>query len=334
MRLIIKLSLLSLFNISIAKNVLVTGGTGFIGSHLTERLLDRGDVVIITDRVNRSEADSLKDKTLQRLKNHANRVNLKIYMVDVNEKKELEKIFVNEKIDVICHLAAKSNIQESCKNPDLYYKDVQSTLFLLQNARSHKVPHFVFASSSAVYGNSSEIPYVESMTADRQCNFYGTWKRTSELLSYTYHYLHGISCTCLRLFTVYGPRGVDRSPLIFLKAICSNTAIKLKNDGMIARDFVYIDDVIQGIIQSIDYPNGFLILNIGSGTSHTLNEVITLLEEITDRKAIIEKIKSEPGDPLITYADIELANKLINYKPTTSLYEGLKKTLDWFINEY
>jgi len=326
-----------LFFISIyAKKVVVTGGVGFIGSSVTERLLKRGDVVVVIDNISSHYDEALQRKNLSDIEQIGTSETLHIYRVDICDKEALNIIFEKEKPDVICHLAARSDVRSSLKYPRLHLEtNIIGTLNIFEVARKYGVNHVVIASSSSVYGDRKEVPFQEDQPTDKQSSLYGMSKKAVELLAYTYHYLHGISSTCLRFFNVYGLRGrVDAAPFIFLDAVHRGRTIKLCGDGSISRDFIYVSDVVDGIVRAIDIPLGCEILNLGRGERVTLNELIEIIEKIVNKKAKIQHVPVFAADVSISHADISKARKLLGYNSKVSIEDGMRYMYEWYCSNY
>lgn len=320
-----------------AKNIVVTGGAGFIGSHVTEALLRRGDNVYVIDNMNDFYNPILKYNNIQSIRNAMAPQSGEFYFFeyDINDTESMEHFFNNHNIDVICHLAARAGVQPSINNPIEYITtNVTGTLSILEMAKKYHVSHVVLASSSSVYGDRSPVPFTEDHPADYPCSPYAASKRAIELLGTTYHHLYNISCTCLRFFTVYGPRGrIDMSPFKFLHAIYNNKPINLCGDSII-RDYTFINDIVDGVIKAIDKPLGFEIINLGRGEPITLKHFIEIIETITHKKARINQIPFNMGDVLLTHANINKAHTLLGYVPQTSIFDGMTKMYEWYINEF
>ena len=325
------------FSYSDAKKILLTGGAGFIGSHVAQRLLERGDCVIIIDNINDAYDKSLKEYNLFCVSRAAiSSDNLAIHRIDICDRQAVAQICSTQKPDVICHLAARAGVRSSIDDPCEYLRtNNDGTLIIFESARACAIPHIVCASSSSVYGARQNGPFYETDNVDRQSSPYGMTKRGSELLAYVYHHLFGISITNLRFFTVYGPRGrIDMAPFIFMDAIHHNSPITVYGDGSAVRDFTYISDIVQGIIKAIDTPLGYEIINIGRGEPIVLQDFIHMIENIIDTKADISYVSSFSGDVPQTHASIEKAQKLLGYVPTTSVYRGLENMYEWYKYEY
>jgi len=310
-------------------NILVTGCAGFIGSHVAEALLKRGDYVVGVDNLNDYYGVRIKKKNLRLLKNYSE---FKFYKEDIRNYDKLKKIFKKEKPEKIVHLAARAGVRASIQNPLLYQDvNIRGTLNLLDLAKDYKARSFVFASSSSVYGNQKKVPFSETDKVDNPISPYAATKRAAELLCYTYHHLYNMRITCLRFFTVYGPRGrPDMAPYKFTKLIIQGEPIPKYGDGTTKRDYTYIADIVKGVISAVDKELGFEIINLGNNKPVELNEFIRIIERVTSKKAVIKQLPMQPGDVSITYADISKAQRLLGYKPDTSIEEGMKKFVEWY----
>lgn len=319
-----------------AKKILLTGGAGFIGSHVAQKLLDRSDVVIIVDNINDAYDQRIKNHNLNTLIAHDIHNHLSIHTIDICDSDAIEELCRIENPDVICHLAARAGVRTSIDNPQEYFRtNNNGTLAIFEAARKYGIPHIVSASSSSVYGIRENGPFCETDLVDKQSSPYGMTKRAGELLAYVYHHLFGISITNLRFFTVYGPRGrMDMAPFIFMDAIHHHNPITVFGDGTAIRDFTYVDDIVQGIIKSIDTPLGYQIFNIGRGEPILLKDFISAMEEVIKEKADINYDASFSGDVPRTHASIEKAEKLIGYTPQSSIRYGLEQMYTWYKNEY
>ena len=323
----------SLFFVGLyAKKIVVTGGAGFIGSNLTGQLLKRGDSVVVIDNINNYYDEALKYENLAYIKRMDTSKKLQIYKTDICDVEGLNVIFEKEKPDVICHLAARAGVRSSIKDPTLYLEtNIIGTLNIFEMARKYGVNHIVIASSSSVYGDRKKVPFQEDQRADKQSSPYAVSKKSVELLAYAYYHLHGISSTCLRFFTVYGPRGrVDMAPFIFLDAVHRGKTIKLCGDGSIVRDFTCVSDIVDGIILAVDKPLGYEILNLGRGKPINLNEFIATIEKIINKKAKIKHVPVFAADVSITHADISKARKLLGYNPEISVEDGMRYMYEWY----
>lgn len=320
----------------ITKTVLVTGGAGFIGSHVCEKLLQRGDEVIIIDNLNNAYDPEIKRQHLFEIQQSDFNNKLTIYIEDICNEKEIKNIFEQHHIDTLCHLAARAGIRPSINDPVEYIEtNIKGTAILFELAKNHKINNIVFASSSSVYGErTNEKGFMESDQTDQQSSPYGMTKKAGELLARTYFHLYKMPITCLRFFTVYGPRARrDMAPYIFMNAIYNNKPIIVFGDGTALRDFTYIDDIVDGIIKAIDTPLGFEILNLGQGNPITVSELINILEKIIGKKAEIIFKESILGDVSTTHASIAKTQKLLSYKTQYSTEDGIKKMFGWYLKE-
>lgn len=315
--------------------ILVTGGAGFIGSHVCDALLKRGYKVICIDNLNSYYSQKIK---ISNIIHNLNNPNFTFLVKNIAYKEKVEEIFNNYYIDKIIHLAARAGVRPSIERPDLYQEsNVQGTINLLETAKKHNIKDFVFASSSSVYGENHKIPFNEEDPVDNPISPYAASKRACELFCYTYHKLFDMNIFCLRYFTVYGPRGrPDMAPYKFVEAIENNLPINIYMNedeferGEMARDFTYINDIVEGTLSALDNCKGFEIINLGNGNPVKLNEFIKIIEELLGKKAIKNFVGKQKGDVPITYADILKARKLLNYYPKTSLRQGLKSFIDWY----
>lgn len=319
-----------------AKKILLTGGAGFIGSHVAQKLLERGDSVIIIDNLNDAYDQRIKEHNLHLVKSSDIHNKLLIHKIDICDSDAVTALCNAEKPDVICHLAARAGVRTSINDPYEYFRtNNDGTLVIFESARQSNVKHIVSASSSSVYGVREDGPFRESDAADQQSSPYGMTKRAGELLAYVYYHLYGISITNLRFFTVYGPRGrVDMAPFIFMDAIYHQKPITVYGDGTAIRDFTYVDDIVQGIIKAIDTPSGYQIVNIARGEPIVLRDFVVAIENILQKKADVEYAPTFSGDVPKTHASIEKAQRLFNYTPQISIQYGLEKMYEWYKNEY
>lgn len=312
--------------------VLVTGGAGFIGSHLCDALLERGDEVVCVDNLNDYYNPEFKEENIS---GYVEDPAFKFYKEDIRNQEALEKIFKDEGIKKVVHLAARAGVRPSLKDPLLYADvNINGTLNLLECARDSGVENFVFGSSSSVYGATSSVPFTEDDPCDKPLSPYAATKRADELLCHTYHYLYGIPMCCLRFFTVYGPRGrPDMAVYKFTKAINAGDAIEVYGDGTAKRDFTYVDDIIAGVIAAIDKKFEFELINLGNNNPVEVNRLIAVIEDGLGKKATIQQGDPHPGDVPITYADVTKAKKLLGYEPKIKIEEGIKKFVEWYKNE-
>jgi len=310
------------------KKILVTGVSGFIGSHVAEQLLKRGDSVIGVDNLNDYYPVEYKKDNLEIIKKYPK---FEFTQLDIADLSSLESAFKD--VDYVAHLAARAGVRPSIKDPFLYQKtNIEGTLNLLSLATKNKVKNFVLSSSSSVYGNSKQVPFIESDSAtDLPISPYAATKKSTELLAYTFHHLYGLNVNVVRPFTVYGPRGrPDMAPWLFLSAAFSGGEIKKFGSGETRRDYTYIDDFVSGFISAIDTPLGYEIFNLGNSKTISLNEAIKIIERVAGKKLNIDQIEKQPGDVDITNADISKAKKLLSYNPNTSFEQGMTIFAAWF----
>jgi UDP-glucuronate 4-epimerase len=309
--------------------VLVTGGAGFIGSHLVEKLLASGHEVVILDDFN----DFYDPQT-----KHANIAGLArdvtVYHVDLRDGESVRNLFHREKVDAIAHLAARAGVRPSIQQPQLYYDtNVTGTLHLLEAARVTGVERFVFASSSSVYGASKRIPFSEDEHLKQTLSPYAATKIAGEFLCSTYSHLYNLRVVALRYFTVYGPRQrPDLAIHQFTRRIYAGQPIDQFGDGSTRRDYTYIDDVIQGTMAALQHEDSlFNIFNLGENDTIQLKDLIAAIENALGKKAKINQLPEQPGDMPLTCADISKARKLLGYKPTTRFSDGLPRFIEWFL---
>ncbi len=314
----------------IAMNVLVTGGAGFIGSHLVERLLVEGHGVVCLDNFDDFYDPALKRRNLSRATQNPQ---FKLIEGDLRDEKLLGQIFEEEKIDRVVHLAARAGVRPSLQNPALYADvNIRGTIYLLEACRQHGVRRFIFASSSSVYGNSSRVPFSEEDPVNHPISPYAATKKAGELLCHTYHHLYGMDITCFRYFTVYGPRQRPEMAIHhFTRSIFEGRKISLFGDGSSRRDYTYIEDIIEGTLGAFSRENGFQIYNLGESQTISLSELIREIEGQAGKKAILEYLPEQPGDVRQTYADIRKAREMLGYNPRTKVREGLARFIQWFL---
>jgi UDP-glucuronate 4-epimerase len=321
--------------------ILITGVAGFIGFHLAQRLLDRGDTVIGVDNLNDYYDVTLKEARLQQLQTHAQSTLFHFIKLDITDADALNDVFQSFAPQRVVHLAAQAGVRYSLQNPLAY---AQSNLLgftnILEACRHHTIEHLVYASSSSVYGGNTKTPFSETDVVDRPVSFYAATKKANELMAYTYSHLYGLPTTGLRFFTVYGPWGrPDMSPFLFAHAIYNNQPIKVFNHGDMMRDFTYIDDIIEGLVRVIDkiatpaLENSppYRIFNIGNHQPEQLLDFIQYLELAIGKKAIKEFLPMQNGDVKVTYADTSALNAWVGFKPNTALKAGLDKFVDWYV---
>ena len=315
----------------VMKDFLITGGAGFIGSHLVDRLLET-DVTHITviDDFNDFYDPSIKHNNIQ---DHLKDSRYSIHEADIRDRAALEQAFTGKNFDCIVHLAARAGVRPSLAEPQLYTEtNINGTLNLLELARQHNIKQFVFGSSSSVYGTNAKVPFSEDDPIRQPISPYAATKGAGELLCHTYSHLYGLRCVCLRFFTVYGPRQrPDLAIHKFAKLISTGRPIPVFGDGTTRRDYTYVDDIIDGVMAAISYDKtNYEVFNLGESRTVELNELISLLEKELDAHAIIDRQPPQPGDVPQTFADISKARALLGYDPKTQIEEGLHRFVEWF----
>jgi len=309
--------------------ILVTGGAGFIGSHVSERLLRRGDAVVALDNFNDSYSPARKRANAAILAAYPN---ARVVEADIRDSETIDALFAHEKFDRIVHIAAMANVRYSLKQPALVVDvNIMGTRNLLEAARTHGVQHFVFASTSSVYGRTDKIPFVETDPTDQPLAPYPATKKAGEVLAYAYHIAYGLKCRVLRFFNVYGPRGrPDMAPYMFTEHVLRGEPITLFDEGRPQRDWTYIDDTAAGVIAALDADFDCEIFNLGRGQPVVLNEFVRIIESLTGRQAITQPAPLPDTEPLITYSDTSKAARLLDYHPTVSLADGLSRFWEWY----
>lgn len=304
------------------QKILVTGCAGFIGSNLTDKLLDNGYTIIGIDNFNNYYKPEIKEDNL---KNALCDKNFRLYRKDILSLDDLGEIFREEKPEIVIHLAARAGVRPSIDNPKLYAEvNILGTVNLLKLSVDYKIKKFIFGSSSSVYGNSLKIPFKENDNCENIISPYGASKRAAEFFVESFYHTFGLKSQILRFFTVYGPRGrVDMAPALFTKAVTEGTAINQFGDGTSSRDYTYIEDIVDGIIKTIEKDLGFEIINLGNSNPITLTEFIQSIEKISGKKAVVNNMPLQTGDVLKTWADISKAKKLLGWQPSVPIKEGL-----------
>jgi UDP-glucuronate 4-epimerase len=307
---------------------LVTGAAGFIGSHLSERLVGEGWEVVGVDNFDDFYDPQVKRRNIEAcLRNNA----FQLVEADIRDSEAMEGV-VRGGVDVIVHLAARAGVRPSIARPLLYADvNVNGTMVLLEAAKKHKVTKFIFGSSSSVYGNSRKVPFSEEDNVDFPISPYAATKKACELICHTYHHLYDMSITCLRFFTVYGPRQrPDLAIHKFARLIEEGKAIPVFGDGTMMRDFTYIDDIISGTTAAMEKCSGFNIYNLGESRPISVNDLIAEIEKALGKKAVKEYQAVQPGDVERTYADVSKAVNELGYNPSTAIEEGLRLFVAWF----
>ena len=313
------------------RNVLVTGGAGFIGSHLVARLLAEGGWrVVVVDDFNDFYDPALKRRNVGP---HLGRADFALREADIRDRAALEEVFAETRFDCVVHLAARAGVRPSLSEPVLYAEtNINGTVNLLELAREHKVRQFVFGSSSSVYGENEKVPFAEDDPVNRPISPYAATKAAGELLCHTYSHLFGLRCVCLRFFTVYGARQrPDLAIHKFARLISEGKPIPVFGDGTTRRDYTFVEDIVAGVRAAMDYEeSGYEVVNLGGSRTVSLSELIALLEHELGQKAIIDRQPPQPGDVPQTYADVTKARRLLGYDPQTPIEEGIRRFVEWF----
>lgn len=310
---------------------LITGGAGFIGSHLGERLLAEGHGVVAFDNFDPFYPATMKRGNLDLLGAYPG---FSFEEGDVRDRKALDRLFARYRIDAVIHLAAKAGVRPSIDDPEAYVDvNVNGTLRLLEAMRDAGVPRLLFASSSSVYGNQEKTPFSETDEVDRPISPYAATKRTGELLAYTWHHLYGLDVACVRFFTVYGPRQrPDLAIRKFTELALAGQPIPLYGDGSTRRDYTYVGDIVQGMVNILALPAwGYELVNLGNGQPVSLLDMVKALEKALNRPIAIEWLDKQPGDVEQTHADVRKAADWCGYRPKVSLDEGVRRFVDWTV---
>ena len=328
--------------------ILVTGTAGFIGFHLAKKLLERGDEVIGLDNINDYYDVNLKYARLNELgiqreevkeKNLVQSItfpNHKFIKANLEDSESMNKLFEEEKFDAVCNLAAQAGVRYSIENPHAYIQsNIVGFMNILEACRNYNVKNLAYASSSSVYGLNKSQPFKTTDKTDTPVSLYAATKKSNELMAHTYSHLYNIQTTGLRFFTVYGPWGrPDMAPMLFADAITSDRPINVFNHGKMSRDFTYVDDIVDGIIQVIDNPSDFNIYNIGNNAPLSLMEFIETLEHALGKVSEKNYMPMQDGDVVSTYADVSGLMNDFGYRPDTQLVDGIGKFVTWYKKFY
>ena len=310
------------------QKVLVTGAAGFIGSSLVDRLLGLGKTVVGLDNFDPFYDPERKRQNLE----HAHRQpGFRLIEGDILDQPLLERLFAEQDFDVVVHLAAKAGVRPSLEDPAAYFRhNVEGTLSLLQVIKHRPATRLVMASSSSVYGNLTQAPFRESAETSRAVSPYAASKKAGEVMTHTFHHLYGIPTTLLRFFTVYGPRQRPEMAIAkFVRMVREGKTIPMFGNGETARDYTYIDDIVEGIVRAVGCCSGYRIYNLGNSTPVKLSDMIAAVGRACGREPKLEAQEDQPGDVELTYADVHAAAEELGYAPRTSLEEGLKRYLAW-----
>ena len=312
------------------KTYLVTGGAGFIGSTLCEKLIKEQNKVIIIDNFCDFYTPELKHKNIEKIKN-----SIKLYEGDIRDRKILKQIFEENNIDIVVHLAAMAGVRSSIENPILYQEvNCTGTQNLLEEMRLHNIANLVMSSSSSVYGNCKQVPFREDMVVDYAISPYAATKKANEVMTHVYHSLYNINVIMLRFFTVYGPKQrPDLAINKFTRLMLEGKEIPIYGDGTTARDYTYIDDIVDGIISSCDYvdlnTDVYEIINLGNSSPVSLKDMVDTISKVLVVKPKLKYMPMQPGDVNITYADISKAKNLLGYEPKIEFEEGIRRFIKW-----
>ena len=317
------------------KTYFITGGAGFIGSTLSKKMLENGNKVVIIDNFCKFYDPQIKENNIKELLYNTN---FKIYRKDIRDKQDIKKIFDENNIDIVVHLAAMAGVRPSFENPILYQEvNCMGTQNILEEMKLHNIKNLVMASSSSVYGNCKETPFREDMIVDYAISPYAATKKANEVMTHVYHKLYNMNVMMLRFFTVYGPKQrPDLAINKFTRLMLEGKEIPMFGDGTTSRDYTYIDDIVEGIIKSCNYilerENIYEILNIGNSEPISLMKMIDTIGRVLEVEPRIKGLPMQPGDVERTYADISKAKQLIGYEPKTSFEEGIKKFVEWMVS--
>ena len=315
------------------KTYLITGSAGFIGSSLAEKLIEEGNVVIGIDNFCDFYDMKIKENNIKELVKNEN---FRLYREDIRNRESISKIFSENKIDVVVHLAAMAGVRPSIENPILYQEvNCMGTQNILEEMKSHNIDKLVMASSSSVYGNCKEVPFREDMIVDYAISPYAATKKANEVMTHVYHKLFNMNVIMLRFFTVYGPKQrPDLAINKFTRLMLEGKKIPMFGDGTTSRDYTYIGDIVDGIIKSCNYvlenKDVYEILNLGNSSPVSLKEMIDTIGKALDIKPNIEQLPMQPGDVERTFADVSKAKRLIGYEPKISFEDGIKEFVNWY----
>ncbi|HYA94095.1 MAG TPA: GDP-mannose 4,6-dehydratase [Thermodesulfobacteriota bacterium] len=312
-------------------NILVTGGAGFIGSHLCERLLTDGIKVICLDNFDTFYDPKIKIKNAEVIAKKFPDL-FDLVTGDIRNPEQVKRLLQKNEVDFVAHLAARAGVRPSIADPFLYEDvNIRGTIVLLEACKERGIKNFIFASSSSVYGENQRVPFSEKDLDIQPISPYGATKRAGELVCYSYHHLYRMNIACLRIFTAYGPRQRPEMAIHkFTRLVDQGEKIPMYGDGSSRRDYTYIDDLIDGILGVIDHHKGFEIYNLGESETTSLKELIRLIEEALGKKAAIETMELQPGDVSVTYADITKAKRILKYHPKVKMKEGIQRFVEWY----
>lgn len=310
------------------KRILITGAAGFIGFHLARFFQKRGDFCLGLDNFNSYYDPQLKRERAEMLQ----KLDVEVVQGDIQDRERIKGLLLNHGITHVVHLAAQAGVRHSLTHPDEYVdSNLHGFVSILESIRFFPAIKLIYASSSSVYGSNEKIPFSEKDPTDAPVNLYGATKKANELIAHAYHHLYGISTTALRYFTVYGPWGrPDMALYRFARQICDGQPIQVFNYGQMKRDFTYIDDIVEGTAAAIDLGAPYEIFNLGNNRPIDLLYLIQLLEETLGKTAIKEMLPIQAGEVTVTFADIEKSQRLLHFRPSVSLEEGIPRFIEWF----
>ena len=332
--------------------ILITGAAGFIGFHLCKKLINLGyqvygidnlnsyyDVRLKIDRLRELGIDISSEHFLRQIENQSTFSNFRFWQIDLVDEHKLDSLFLKEQFVVVVNLAAQAGVRYSIDNPKVYVQsNIVGFINILEACRQHKIKHFIYASSSSVYGNQEKVPFSERDNVDHPISLYAATKKSNELIAHVYSHLYELKTTGLRFFTVYGPWGrPDMAPFLFTKAILNETPIKVFNNGDLMRDFTFVDDIVEGVfnvVNDLDRINKYKIFNIGNNKPVKLLDFIHTLEDVCNKKANLEFYPMQAGDVYQTYADISSLSEDFGYKPSTDIKKGLVFFVNWYRKYY
>jgi UDP-glucuronate 4-epimerase len=312
--------------------ILVTGGAGFIGSHVCERLLSDRQKVVCLDNFNDYYDPKQKRNNISAFMSNPD---FALEEVDILDQARLEDVFKRHSPTDVIHLAARAGVRPSLKEPSLYFDvNVKGTINLLELSKGSKVRNFVFGSSSSVYGDRSRVPFIETDQTESQISPYASSKKCGELICRTYSEIYGLNITCLRFFTVYGPRGrPDMAPFKFFDSIYNGKEIEMYGDGTSERDYTYVTDIVDGIMSALDKCFRYEIFNLGNSSPVSLKEFISIIEDVAGKEPRIIRKEAPLGDVQRTFADISKSENMLGYRPKVSIKEGMQKFAAWYTSQ-
>lgn len=312
--------------------ILVTGAAGFIGSHLTETLLKRGEQVVALDNFNDYYSPARKRANLAPFQNHHN---LSLYEADIRDAETIDQIFARHKPRSVAHLGALGSVRYSIGRAKLYTEvNIAGTVNLLEAARLNGSEIFVFASTSSIYGHTPQIPFIETDPCNWPLAPYSASKKAGEVMGHTYYNLHSMNFTALRFFNVYGPKGrPDMMPFMVTDRVVKGQSFELFDAGQMKRDWTYVEDIVSGVVAALERPLGYEIINLGRGAPVLMADFVEIIEKMVGKKAILSTPPAPPSEPKITFANIDKARRLLDYSPQTPVEEGLAHLWAWYQKE-